>query len=99
MKIEQQIDPKDLTRSKKERYYLDERVGCMAIRDRTKDDPNESGLHSDTEGVITFYEGTLVDNGNCPTCQQRRPTVWNMPELDKIEARKWVGILNNLDGA
>lgn len=27
------------------RYYVDERAGCVAVRDRTKVNPEEPGLH------------------------------------------------------
>lgn len=39
-----------------ERYYVDERVGCIAVRDRTLDN-EEPGLHSDTTGVVKYWHG------------------------------------------
>lgn len=37
------------------RYFVDERVGCIAVRDRLKTDPEYQGLHPDTEGVVRFW--------------------------------------------
>jgi len=47
-----------------ERYFVDERVGCIAVRDRENTDPDYNGLHSDTKGVVKFWEGIH----KYPTC-------------------------------
>ena len=50
-----------------ERYFIDERVGCIAVRDREKTDPEYQGLHADTPGVVEFWCGKLAIE-HCPTC-------------------------------
>lgn len=42
------------------RYFVDERSGCIAIRDRWNTNPEYQGLHSDTEGVMVFRTGARV---------------------------------------
>lgn len=39
------------------RFYVDERGGCIAVRDREKDDEWSSGLHPDMEGVMAYWTG------------------------------------------
>ena len=53
--------------SDEQRFYIDQRVGCVAVRDRTQDDPDHPGLSSDTSGVVKFWDGELVLS-KCPTC-------------------------------
>ena len=52
----------------KERYYVDERICCIAVRDRTLDSEHEPGLHSYTTGVIQYWHGTQKEPTPCPTC-------------------------------
>lgn len=40
------------------RFFVDERVGCVAVRDRLLTDPDYLGLHHDIEGVVLFLMGT-----------------------------------------
>lgn len=49
-----------------QRYFLDERVGCIAVRDRTQTDP-----WPDTLGVVWYQGGELVHH-QCPTCGRHR---------------------------
>ena len=42
------------------RYFVDIRVGCVAVRDRTKSDQEYYGLHSDTPGVVKYWNGVLI---------------------------------------
>ena len=51
------------------RYYVDLRVGCIAVRDRTLDG-DDHGLLPETPGVIKFWCGSLVSK-ECPTCHCR----------------------------
>lgn len=37
------------------RYFVDDRCGCVAVRDRLNTDPEYQGLHSDTPGVVKFW--------------------------------------------
>lgn len=41
----------------KPRYFIDARVGCIAVRDRLNTDPDYPGLHSDTDGVAWYKHG------------------------------------------
>ncbi len=50
-----------------ERFYVDRRVGCIAVRDRTKIDPEYPGLHPDTEGVVRFWSLPKLPV-KCETC-------------------------------
>ena len=52
---------------KTERYYVDERVGCIAIMDRNKVDPDYNGLDEFTSGVVEFWLGEPAIK-TCPTC-------------------------------
>lgn len=42
-----------------ERFFIDERVGCIAVRDRLHPsyDPDYPGLHFDTKDVIFYAHG------------------------------------------
>jgi len=43
-----------------DRYFVDSRIGCVAIRDRTKTDPDYQGLHEDTQGVVWYRHGICM---------------------------------------
>lgn len=77
----------------KPRYYVDERVGCIAVRDRQNTNPNDSGLDWDTEGVIEFWVGEREYNV-CPTCGQRTTSYWILDEEYRKVARKLCEELN-----
>lgn len=53
------------------RYFVDERIGCVAIRDRTLTDPEYHGLHPYTDGVVKFWSRKRKAD-NCPTCGHKR---------------------------
>jgi hypothetical protein len=46
----------------KDRYFLDLRIGCAAVRDRQHPDYNESypGLHVDTPDVVLYKHGLKI---------------------------------------
>lgn len=44
------------------RYFVDSRIGCIAVRDREKTDPDYPGLHQDTEGVVWYRHGQKGDD-------------------------------------
>jgi len=46
----------------KNRYFVDERSGIVAVRDRVHTDPDYNGLHSDTAGVIMSWKGERVED-------------------------------------
>jgi len=62
-----------------ERYFIDERGGCIAIRDKENTDPNDNGLHEETKGVVHYRMGQQKFE-NCPTCSHRRMIGWEVPQ-------------------
>ena len=44
-------------------YYVDERIRCVAVRNRPKDDPDYNGLWPDTPGVVEFWMGAHESQG------------------------------------
>lgn len=44
-----------------DRFYVDERAGCIAIRDKYNTDQEYKGLHPDTQGVVWFQMGVRVN--------------------------------------
>lgn len=44
------------------RFFVDSRVGCIAVRDRDKTDPEYQGLHHNTEGVVWYEHGEQRGN-------------------------------------
>lgn len=69
-------------RGNKGRYFVDLRVGCVAVRDREKTDPMYQGLHSDTEGVVWYRHGRDGVGG------------WTVDDLDIAAAYLECGRLN-----
>lgn len=47
------------------RFFIDERVGCIAVRDRKHPEynPDYPGLHNDTADVIFYAHGSRTDEG------------------------------------
>lgn len=47
-----------------DRYFLDIRVGCGAVRDRQNQnyDPTYPGLHSDTPDVVLYKHGIQISS-------------------------------------
>lgn len=75
-----------------ERYFVDERAGCVAVRDRTKTKPQYQGLHCDTLGVIRFWsKGSEPDR--CPTCGHDRGK-WADGAEQVAEATELCRVLN-----
>ena len=66
-----------------DRYFVDERGGCIAVRDINHTDPAYSGLHSDTEGVVRFWSGMRTTSGN-----------WAVPDEFKEAAYRLCSVLN-----
>jgi hypothetical protein len=46
------------------RFYIDDRVGCIAVRDRTKDDEWAPGLHSEMDGVMAYWHRRKGPDGS-----------------------------------
>ena len=75
------------------RYFVDDRSGCLAVRDRTKTDPEYNGLHEDTEGVVQYWHGELVHE-TCETCGTKRTLGWVVAEDDMKAAQELCDRLN-----
>lgn len=76
-----------------ERYVVDERVGCVAVRDTLVHD-NGAGLHSDTPGVVWFRFGKR-DGYMCPTCGSKWNLRWDVPKEAVLEAHEIAKTLNS----
>ena len=50
-----------------DRYFIDERTGYIAVRDRNHTDQDYNGLHSNTAGVVKYWDGEPVGYV-CSTC-------------------------------
>jgi len=65
-----------------DRFFIDDRVGCIAVRDRQRTDPEYPGLHWDTDGVVWYQHGVSGRNG------------WFVPPEMKEAAQKECARLN-----
>jgi len=75
------------------RYFIDERIGCVAVRDKEGTDPEYPGLHPDTHGVV-FYRSGTYETGTCPSCHQESRKGWSVSEDDIKEAKALCDKLN-----
>lgn len=50
-----------------DRYFIDERVGCIAVRDREQTDMEDRELHAATFGVVKLWRAEYTREP-CPTC-------------------------------
>ena len=80
------------------RYFVDERGGCIAVRDRTKVDPDRHGLHSDMECVVWYRMGFRVPT-QCPTCSHVADGTWQLTHAVKQEAQSECDRLNAAEAA
>lgn len=80
--------------SNAERYFVDERSGCIAVRDRENTDPDYPGLHSDTTGVVAYWHGRVVEGERCETCGHVSPGGLRVSVHDKAQAILLCGELN-----
>ncbi len=76
-----------------ERYFVDKRSGCIAVRDRMKTDPDYNGLRADTEGVVKYWDGIPVRHV-CPTCGHADGRGYTVPETAIQEATALCDRLN-----
>ena len=76
-----------------ERYFIDERSGCLAVRDNGKTNPDDYGLHEDTKGVVKFWMGK-INTKHCKACGSVKDRVWEIKEEDRIAAKKLCDELN-----
>jgi len=72
------------------RYFVDERVGCIAVRDRQhpEHDPSHPGLHSDMPDIVKFWCGKhyteMLEDGAC----------WYVPRMCGVAAHRLCNKLN-----
>ena len=79
------------------RYFVDQRGGCIAVRDRTLTDPDYQGLHSYTPGVV-WYEHGEMQTEECPTCKCMRDRGWHLSEMVIRQAHEECARLNREQG-
>ena len=76
------------------RYFIDERVGCIAVMDRDLIDPDYQGLSRDTAGVIEYWSGTPIIHV-CPTCGHKEQRGWSISsQKQAIKANELCDKLN-----
>lgn len=69
------------------RFFVDIRIGCLAVRDRQHTDPDYQGLHNDTPGVVRYWHGVQNDIGD-------RLNVWTVDDEDIAAANALCDELN-----
>ena len=69
------------------RFFIDERVGCIAIRDKNHPsyDPDYQGLHNDTADVIFYAHGNKNDEGWYADERFRRKAQQVLEHLQSLE--------------
>ena len=77
-----------------DRFFVDQRVGIIAVRDRAQTEPDYQGLHSDTKGVVWSANGKLRDGPQCPTCKRSHGQEWFIPDAVIEEASQKCRELN-----
>lgn len=87
----QQINKNDVIDVVMPRYFIDERAGCAAVRDREhpKYDKAYQGLHQDTPDVVVYAHGFQNHEKGC----------WEMKDVDINYLKLECDRLNRLNGA
>lgn len=67
------------------RYYVDLRIGCVAVRDSMVEE-DTPGLYDDLAGVVKYWQGERTDGIN--------GVEWNVPDEIKREAEEFCKQLN-----
>jgi hypothetical protein len=75
------------------RYYIDKRIGCIAVRDRERIDPDYNGLHADMEGVVQYWGGQRTKK-KCSECGHVQFAGWDVSEADQRAAAELCDSLN-----
>ena len=78
---------------KQDRYYVDERGGCIAVVDRLARNPEDNGLHPESSGIVKYWQG-FQQKHLCPTCHQVTHTEWMVADETKAEAKYYCEKLN-----
>lgn len=63
------------------RYVIDQRSGCIAVRDSTLTDPDHNGCNSDDRDVVFYRHGYIVRT-TCPTCHHTSNAGWAVKPED-----------------
>lgn len=79
---------------KTERFFVDKRTGCVAVRDRLSPghDPDYKGLHPDTPDIILYFIGTRVPKD----WASDGPIEYTISPLDVCKCEMICGKLNSL---
>ena len=78
-----------------DRYFIDERGGCIAVRDREDTNPDDHGLHPETQGVVKYWHGEpTTQKGRA--CRHGSLGGWVVLEYDKAEAERICDSLNSI---
>ena len=76
-------------------FYIDERVGCVAVRDRRVPCRSE-GLMPDLPGVVKYWSGERVMR-ICTKCQHEVFMHWNVSQESLSQATELCKKLNQED--
>ncbi len=71
------------------RFFVDERNGCVAIRDRELIDLNDNGCDADKIDVVKFVMGDRIDKGKFIT--------WNIDSKIVQKVRIECALLNKVE--
>jgi hypothetical protein len=76
-----------MRKEKQQRYFIDLRPGCVAVRDRTSMKRTDAlpGLNDESPGVVRFWQGNIIAGR------------WNVPDAHLQAARKLCQQLNAAD--
>ena len=77
---------------KESRYFVDDRSGCVAVRDRKSTNPEDQGLWPETKGVVQFWSKKRVFEA-CPTCG-RKTGIWEDGKAEIALAKELAAQLN-----
>lgn len=80
-----------------ERYYVDLRSGCIAVRDRERTIPDEHGLRVNSYGVVWYRQDRLVSPGLCSVCKRPLDGVWTVNTELVEAANELCRMLNDLE--
>ena len=71
--------------NKDNKYYVDNRVGCVAVRERV-DGHISSGLHADLPDVIAYWNGYSIPEKERPLGSCACPWAVEPWKIEKAEA-------------
>ena len=83
--------PKELYRDRQgwfpgmPRFYIEQRVGCIAVVDSSLRDFDEPGLNPDSNGVVWFKMGEQISKV-CELCGHHKGSEWIISEQLILDA-------------